>query len=88
MHTYSANGGARADEPLPLTLTPNPNPNPNSYPLTLTLTPTLTTPNQVPEQTSLVLAGCQQLVLVDGELLGDPMERAALQAPPPSDHPF
>ena len=34
----------------------------------------------MPEQTSLVLAGCQQLVLVDGELLGDPMERAALQA--------
>ena len=34
----------------------------------------------MPEPTSLVLAGCQQLVLVDGELLGDPMERAALQA--------
>ena len=34
----------------------------------------------MPDQTSLVLAGCQQLVLVDGELLGDPMERAALQA--------
>ena len=33
-----------------------------------------------PEETSLVLAGCQQLVVVDGELLGDPMERAALQA--------
>jgi len=35
---------------------------------------------EVPEATSLVLAGCQQLVLVDGQLLGDPMERAAMQA--------
>ena len=41
---------------------------------------TLVSAAEVPEQTSLVLAGCQQLVLVDGELLGDPMERAALQA--------
>lgn len=36
-------------------------------------------PSEVPAEAAEVLACCQSLVLVDGELIGDPLEKAALQ---------
>ena len=40
----------------------------------------LTDAVKIPPSVSLILAACNQLMLVDGQLLGDPMERAALAA--------
>lgn len=39
-------------------------------------------PAQLPPASSLVLACCQSLVHVEGELIGDPLEKAALQVRP------
>lgn len=36
-------------------------------------------PSQIPDAAAEVLACCQSLVLVDNELIGDPLEKAALQ---------
>jgi cation-transporting ATPase 13A1 len=43
-------------------------------------TPTITDADLVPEATAMVLGACHSLAMVEGELIGDPMEIATLRA--------
>ena len=40
----------------------------------------LTNPEELPDDTAFVLAGCHSLVYLEGKLTGDPMETASLKA--------